>query len=153
MKTGIRRYDERDLDAVTEVWYAASRQATPFLSEEFLSEERRNIRDLWMPQAETWVYDHDIGLVAFTALLQEEVGGLFVRPDAQGQGIGRALMDHAVSLRGRLCLDVFEDNVVGRRFYGRYGFEQIGEHVHEATGLRQIRLEFRAGWASGQAAS
>ena len=119
----IRRYRETDCDAILEVWSAASLVATPFLSDEFMTDERDKIRTIWLPKAETWIFEADAIVVGFVSLVGNEVGGIFVHPDHQGRGIGRALMDRAASLRDELTLDVFEDNAVGRRFYDRYGFQ------------------------------
>ena len=54
-------------------------------------------------------------------------------------------MDHARSIRGVLELLVFEDNKVGRAFYEKYGFRQIGEEIHEETGFMQMRLRLICG--------
>ena len=139
----IRKYSERDCEAIIEVWTAASLVATPFLSDEFVTEERDNIRMIWLPKAETWVFEADGIVVGFVSLIGNEVGAIFAHPAYQGRGIGRALMDHAASLRDELFLDVFEDNTVGRRFYDRYGFQFEHKHVHEQTGHMQIRLSYR----------
>ena len=139
----IRKYRETDCDAIIEVWFAASLVATPFLSDEFLAEEREKIRTVWLPKAETWVFETDDNVVGFISLIGNEVGAIFVYPDKQGHGIGRAMMDHAASLRHDLYLDVFEENAIGRRFYGQYGFQIECKNVHEETGHTQIRMYFR----------
>ncbi len=136
----IRAYEEKDLSNLLEVWYAASQVAHPFLDEAFFDQERRDIPALYLPQAETWVYERDGVVVGFIALIGNEVGAIFVDPKLHGQGIGRALMDKARSLRDVLELDVFKDNLVGRRFYEAYGFRPVTEHVHEETGFVQLRL-------------
>lgn len=138
----IRPYAEQDVDALIEVWRAASQIATPFLSAEFLAQEASNIRNLYLPNAETWVIDSGDVVAGFLALIGDEVGAIFVHPDYQGQSLGRALMDHAVSLRASLFLDVFKENAVGRRFYDRYGFQYESEHTHEETGRQLLRLVF-----------
>ncbi len=139
----IRTYAEADCEAIIEVWFAASLVATPFLSKEFLAEERENIRTTWLLKAETSVYEDNGNVVGFLSLIGNEVGAIFVHPNIQGRGIGRALMDHAAVLRDDLFLDVFEDNAVGRRFYDRYGFRFEHKHVHEQSGHMQIRLTYR----------
>ena len=139
----IRKYADPDCDGVIEAWYAASLVATPFLSDEFMSEERGNIRTKWLPMAETWVSDADGTIAGFIALIGNEVGAIFVHPDYQGQGIGRALMDQAASLRDELVLDVFEENAIGRRFYDRYGFQFESKHLHDDTGHMQFRLSYK----------
>ena len=138
----IRRYAETDCEELIEVWFAASKVATPFLSDEFLAEERNNIRTIWLLKAETWVFEADDSVVGFISLVGNEVGAIFVHPSSQGSGFGRALMDHAASLRDYLYLEVFEENDIGRRFYNRYGFQFMNKHVHERTGHMQLRLEY-----------
>ena len=139
----IRKYEETDCEAVIDAWFAASLVATPFLSEAFLARERENIRTTWLPRAETWVYEENEVVVGFLSLVGNEVGAIFVHPSRQGFGIGRALMDHAASMRDELYLDVFEENQSGRGFYERYGFQYDSEHLHEETGHTQLRLLYR----------
>lgn len=136
----IRQFKESDTESIIDVWFRASQLATPFLSGEFLTEERQNIRDLWLPSAETWVYEDEGQVTGFLSLIGNEVGAIFVHPECQGKGVGRKLMDHAVSLRGGLFLDVFRDNQTGRRFYERYGFKFEREHMHEQSGHVQVRM-------------
>ncbi len=138
----IRKYRESDYEVLIEAWFAASQVATPFLSDEFLAEERDKIRKIYLPKAETWVFETEDTVAGFIALIGNEVGAIFVHPKLQGRGIGRALMDHAAGLQDSLYLDVFKDNAVGRRFYDRYGFRFEREHVHEQTGHAQMRLVY-----------
>ena len=138
----IRKYKPEDCEEVLEVWYAASQVAHPFVSEEFLADEREQIRKNHLPKAETWVFQHEDSVAGFIALMGNEVGAIFVKPELQGRGIGRALMDHAASSRDSLFLDVFKQNSIGRRFYDRYGFRFQREHVHEQTGHLQLRLVY-----------
>ena len=142
--TMIRNYEEKDCEALVDVWFAASRVATPFLSDEFLAEERKNIQTIYLPTAETWVIENHGAVVGFISLLGDEVGAIFVHPDYQGHGFGQALMDHAAALRSELFLDVFKENPVGRRFYDRYGFQIEREHVHEQTGNILLRLVYQS---------
>jgi putative acetyltransferase len=147
----IRKYEQADCDAVIEVWSAASSAATPFLSEEFLAEERERIRTIWLPKAQTWVIESSKNMVGFISLIGNEVGALFVHLDFQGRGLGRALMDHAASMHDELFLDVFEDNFLGRRFYDRYGFTFVHKHIHEPSGHMQIRLSYSPGQSTPSA--
>jgi putative acetyltransferase len=141
----IRKYRAEDCETIIDTWFEASLVSTPFLSREFLTSERESIRNLWLHKAETWVFEQDGNAVGFLSLIGDEVGAIFVLPGMQGNGIGRALMDHAVTLRGDLYLDVFEDNAVGRRFYDKYGFEYEYKHFHEPSGHMQIRLSYKPG--------
>ncbi len=139
----LRPYTPDDLSDVLSIWEAAIRQSCPFLSDDFLAEERANIAEKWMPICECWIASDEAGdTVGFVALIGNEVGGLFVHPSAQGSGHGRALVNKAQVLRGRLELNVFKKNEIGRRFYAAYGFTYQREHIQEETGEVELRLVF-----------
>ncbi len=137
----IREYEKRDLADLLEAWYSASKLAHPFLSEDFLEQERQKIPSFYLPNAETWVYEKNGTVIGFIALIGNEVGAIFLDPKFHGKGIGRALMDHAKSIRNVLELDVFKDNAIGRNFYKKYGFIEEYEHIHKETGFMQLRLK------------
>ena len=137
----IRKYDPHDLVELIGVWYDAAQIAHPFWSSEMFDRERRNISEKFLKIAETWVFEEEEEqVVGFIALLDNEVGGIFVSPRRQGRGIGRALMDHARASRDHLELDVFAANEIGRAFYDAYGLDIVGERLDEETGLRVLRL-------------
>ena len=136
----MRTFTGADTEGLLDVWYRASLIAHSFLSEEFLADERLEIVQRWLPIAETTVYETDGRVVGFIALIGSEVGAIFVDPDFQGQGIGRALMNHARSSQGALELDVFEANPIGRGFYQAYGFQIIGRHLNREAGQFELRL-------------
>lgn len=136
----IRPFDAADTDGVIDVWYRSARVAYTFLPDEFFDRERREIRDRWLPVAETIVCEDEGRVVGFLSLIGNEVGAFFVDPEQQGRGLGRQLMDHARDSRPFLELNVFESNPLGRRFYEAYGFVYDSEHIHEATGEKELRL-------------
>lgn len=138
----IRPYQESDVGDIIEVWYQASLVAHPFLSEDFLAEEERKIRAVYLPNTQTWVYEEQGKLVGFISLIDNEVGAIFVHPLLQRRGIGRALMDKACSLHETVELDVFEANSIGRTFYSKYGFVPIRQFTHDETGEPMIRLRY-----------
>ena len=136
----IRSYRPSDSDAVIDVWAAASDVVHPFLSREFRASERRDIADVHLPTAETWVWVVEEQVVGFIAMVGDEIGGLFVHPDHHGQGIGRALVDHMRDSHDRLEVEVFKENWLGRGFYSAYGFVEDHESIHSATGFKVLRL-------------
>ncbi len=95
--------------------------------------------------ADTTIHEADGRVAGFLALIGNEVGAVFVDPDLQGRGIGRALMDHARERRPFLELTVFEANTIGRRFYDAYGFEFVSRQVHDETAQPELRLRFGGG--------
>ncbi|MHA3976904.1 ribosome small subunit-dependent GTPase A [Halovulum sp. GXIMD14794] len=138
----IRPYDPKDADAVVAVWHAAASAAHDFLPAGFHDENAETIRTVYLPAAETWVAEHEGRVAGFVSLLDTEVGGLFVAPDCQGLGLGRALLDHAVAERGALSLTVFARNPSARAFYAAYGFTVTGEGTDEATGEPVLHLGY-----------
>jgi putative acetyltransferase len=138
----IRQYVDNDLAAVVSSWESATRLAHPFMTEEFLAQERKNLPELYLPNADTWVAEINDEVVGFIALIGNEVGAIFVQPTHHGEGAGLALMNKAQEIHGELEVEVFSENCIGRRFYARYGFKQLEGKLHEATGQKLLRLKF-----------
>jgi putative acetyltransferase len=136
----IRRYTEDDLADVLDVWYLASLEAHSFLSDDFFDTERQQIAEQWLPASETSVFETEGRVVGSVSMIGNEVGGIFVTPEYQNRGVGRALMDHVAASRSYLELDVFKANAMARRFYESYGFRVVNEHVNDTTGLPELRL-------------
>lgn len=126
----IRPYSPSDKSTVLDIWRAASAIAHPFLSQKLVAEAEAMIRDQFLDLAETWMIAQGATPVGFIALLGNEVGGLFVLPDHQGKGYGRALLDHAQARREALTLSVFAANHTARRFYEAYGFTPLEERLN-----------------------
>ncbi|MFE7607415.1 GNAT family N-acetyltransferase [Streptomyces celluloflavus] len=145
--TIIRRYRPADADAVTDLWARASKQAHPFIVGEGEGERARVLREVYLVQAENWVAERDGTVIGLLGLLPgdgdepAEIGGLFVAPEAQGIGAGRALLEHAAALRGALTLEVFARNERSRRFYTRMGFTESGRRPDEETGHELVAME------------
>jgi GNAT superfamily N-acetyltransferase len=62
-------------------------------------ETRRFVGERLLPESETWVVEEHGRILAFAALQDDVLGHLFVHPDAQGRGIGTALLGHTQRLR------------------------------------------------------
>ncbi|MFW8635094.1 GNAT family N-acetyltransferase [Cribrihabitans pelagius] len=138
----IRPYAPSDQERVLHIWRTASAIAHPFLSAEKTDQAETMIRESFLPVAETWLACPGGTPAGFIALIGEEAGGLFVLPDSQGRGLGRALLDHALTRRARLELDVFTGNRRALRFYRRYGFTVVEQRMNAFFGHPEIRMRF-----------
>lgn len=136
----IRPYDNDDLGQVLDAWYLASLQAHSFLNEGFFEAERELLADRWLPSSDTWVFEIGGHVVGFVSMVGNEVGGIFVAPNRQNRGVGRALLDHVAATRPYLEVEVFNANTMGRRFYNAYGFRVVGEGLDDTTGFPVLRL-------------
>ena len=144
LKRTVRQYETADVDGILAAWESASAVGHPFLHEDFLDQERYNIPNVYLPNAETWVIEQDGNVIGFISLIGNEVGAIFVDSTFHGTGAGKALMDKAQQLRGDLEVEVFKANAIGRQFYARYGFEPMSEKMHEETGNVLLRLRFES---------
>lgn len=143
MTLAIRPYRaDADLEPCLAIWRAASEAGHPFLGAGALDDDEPLVRDVYMPAAEVWVADAG-GPVGFIALLDGFVGGLFVAPGRHGEGIGRALVEHAAALRGALTVDVYEENVAAQRFYRRAGFVETGRRAEDDRGRPHALVSMR----------
>jgi putative acetyltransferase len=140
----IRQYEKTDLEAVLSAWESATRLAHPFMTDAFIAQERKNVAELYLPNTDTWVVELDSEVKGFIALMGNEVGAIFLQPECHGRGAGKALMDTAQALHSNLEVEVFKANAIGRKFYARYGFEQLEEKLHEPTGQQVLRLKYTA---------
>lgn len=138
----IRKYQDSDVDAVVSVWRVASDLAHPFLTKEFQDDAAVKVRNVYLQFAETWVKEVDDEVIGFIALIENEVGALFISPMHHGKGMGRELMDFAVRQKGSVTVEVFKENPIGRKFYDRYGFRIIEEVLHEPSGHMAIKMGF-----------
>ncbi|MFH8404690.1 GNAT family N-acetyltransferase [Streptomyces sp. NPDC018019] len=141
--TIIRPYRPADEPAVTDLWSRAVQQAHPFIEGEGTGERARQLREVYLVQADNWVAEDEAEgkVIGLLGLLGPEVGGLFVAPEAQGRGIGAQLLEHAASLHGALTLEAFERNTAARTFYAHLGFTERGRRTDEATGETLVALD------------
>ncbi|WP_298821159.1 GNAT family N-acetyltransferase [uncultured Roseibium sp.] len=136
----IRQYRPEDTDTLIAIWQKANAYAHPFLPDDFVSQVKQDMRNIYLPNAKTWVMEQDATPAGFIAMVGTEIGGLFLDPDLHGRGLVKAMTDHAVDLFGPLSVEVFEQNAVGRAFYDRYGFAETARYVHEPSGEVTIKM-------------
>lgn len=140
----IRKYNSDDTDALIKIWDNAEALAHPFLSAEVRDQVRKDMRNMYLPNTETWVLEKEGAPVGFIAMIGKEIGGLFLDPSQQGKGLGRQMVDYMVSLKGPLTVEVFKDNKIGLPFYKRYGFEVVGEGAFDASGDETFKMAMPA---------
>ncbi|MDW6002390.1 N-acetyltransferase [Vibrio mangrovi] len=136
----IRAYRATDIDRILEIWFAASLQAHHFIAPEFWQSQLENMRHLYLPAAETYLYEQDSEIVGFCSLYENNLAAIFVIPEKQGQGIGKQLLTHARSCRESLTLTVYQANEASYQFYLSQGFKVIGEQVDEHTGCPEYLM-------------
>lgn len=117
-----------DLDGVQQVYVAAAAGAGQPVDDRPEQEVRAWVSRL-LERPELWVATGPGGVLGFLHLDGDWLDQLFVHPDHQGRGVGRALLELAVALRPRgFGLRVHEANTRARDFYTRSGLVEL-EHT------------------------
>lgn len=136
LETTIRAYKgATDLEKLSTIWFDASRRVHGFIGEKRLLEQRTLIETQYLPNAETWVACQSESPVGFISLLDSFIGGLFVAPQSQGQGVGRALVAHALKLKDELLLEVYTENAQAVNFYKSLGFKELSKRKRDDEGM------------------
>lgn len=141
----LRRLAPADVPGILSVWESASEVAHAFLPAAFRTQEREDIQHRYLPIAETWVVEQHGIVIGFLSLLNNEIGGLFVHAEFHGTGAGTVLMEKAKQLHPVLEVEVFEKNLIGRKFYAKCGFRERSSRIHLETGNRLLCLRFESG--------
>jgi len=134
----IRQFEQSDMEQVLKIWLDASIQAHDFIDDEFWISKVPEMRDVYLPSGETFVYDKKGVVLGFASLYENTLAAIFVTPEMQGQGIGRQLMDSAKKMRNELRLTVYKENPQSVSFYDKCGFKRLKEQVDIHTGHPEI---------------
>jgi GNAT superfamily N-acetyltransferase len=122
----LKRLELADMDAAARVHRTAFDQALPALAGLHTPEEDRwFFRERVFAVCELWGAFNEAGMTGMIAFRSEWIDQLYVLPEAQGQGIGSALLEMAQTTFDRLQLWTFQRNAKARRFYEARGFRLV----------------------------
>lgn len=128
----IRKLNEADIDKVMDIWMKSTIKAHDFISKEYWQNNYNTVKEVYIPMSETFVYKDAQGIKGFISVINNEfIGALFVDIDFQGNGIGKQLIDYAVSKYGKLKLAVYKENKKSVEFYINRGFKIIEEQIND----------------------
>ena len=130
----IRAFRDDDMDVVLDIWLHASIEAHAFIEPEFWKAQVENMREIYIPASETKVVVNDGEIVGFYSLHGNTLAAVFIYPEFQGRGFGKALLSHALQQRDVLTLSVYKENTPGTQFYLSQGFVILSEQIDEHTG-------------------
>lgn len=137
----IRKYREADIVQILDIWLSASIKAHDFVGSAFWKSKVSEMRDVYIPASETFVFETDGQIAGFYCLYGNTLAAVFVSPSLQGKGVGSALIDDAKSRRECLQLSVYKKNVPSINFYKKHGFISLSEQIDEQTGQSEFIME------------
>ncbi|OWV29875.1 N-acetyltransferase [Halomonas campaniensis] len=138
----IRKYQKADMDQILDIWLSASVKAHAFIESAFWESKVSEMRDVYLPASETFVFESGAQIAGFYSLYENTLAAVFVAPSLQGKGVGTALIDYAKSRRECLQLTVYRENDPSIHFYKKHGFISLGEQMDERTGHPELVMEY-----------
>ncbi|WP_069999881.1 N-acetyltransferase [Cellulosilyticum sp. I15G10I2] len=143
----IRRIktNEHEVDRIMEIWKEATIEAHKFISEEYWLKSYKIVKEKYLPLAETYVYSEGSEIKGFISILSGAyIGALFVVRDAQGDGIGRKLIEYVKGKYETLTLAVYKENKKAVHFYKKVGFVFKHEQLNEETNEPEYIMSFKS---------
>jgi putative acetyltransferase len=119
----IQKWQSNDINPLLKLWLESTIFAHPFIDERYWHESEPIVRNVYLPSAQTWVWEENGAVLGFVSVIDERfVGALFVSPQHLGRGIGRALLAQACAQYPDLSLEVYQKNTRAVNFYHAQGF-------------------------------
>lgn len=140
----IRKFTVSDMEEVLTIWLESSVKAHDFVDRSFWESKLDDMRNVYIPASETFVYDSDSEVKGFFSLHDHTLAAIFVAPGCQGQGIGKELMGKVKALRPSITLNVYKENWKTVEFYKHCGFQVVSEKIDPHTGHPELVMEYHS---------
>lgn len=133
MSANVRKYEEKDLSAMMEIWNSIVEKGEAFPQEQPLTLEQA--KEFFQSQSFTGVAELEGQVVGLYILHPNNVGrcghisnaSYGVKETARGKGIGRALVEHSLKMGRELGFGLLQFNaVVSTNKSAIYLYEQLG---------------------------
>jgi GNAT superfamily N-acetyltransferase len=106
-------------------------------------EDLRFVRDHVLARSQVFGALADGHLIGIIAFHEGWIDQLYVLPDAQGRGVGTALLAVSTSAWPDLSLWTFQRNTGARRFYERHGFVAVEETDGSSNEEKEPDVRYR----------
>jgi GNAT superfamily N-acetyltransferase len=136
-----------EASAIVRVFQKTRSHDLPYLPSLHSHEEELRFQEALFAKGQVMVAVQADKIVAFCAFREGWVDHLYVLPEAQGNGIGTALLQRAMNAFAELQLWVFQRNEGARRFYENRGFRFV--ELTSGTGNMEKEPDVRYIWSRG----
>lgn len=141
----VRRSRHDEADILADIWCRSVDATHDFLALSYRAKLEELVR-AFLPEAPLWVAVTEKDLpVAFMLLTAQHMDALFVDPDFRGKGVGRLLVEHALTLAPELTTNVNEQNHQASGFYKKMGFRVTGRSPVDDLGQPYPLLHLQFG--------
>ena len=138
----IRKIESKDIDKIMNIWLKSTINAHDFISKVYWENNYNTVKDVYIPMAETFVYEEEECIKGFISIVNDEfIGALFVDMDFQNRGIGKKLINFAYEKYKNLNLAVYKENKKSVNFYINRGFKIIKEQTNEDSGHNEYIMQ------------
>lgn len=138
----IRKFKNKDLERVMELWIGTNLQAHAFILREYWFGNFEMVKNI-LPQTEIYVYEYRNQIEAFIGIDHGYIEGIFVSEKTQSKGIGKLLIEKSKQLYDNLSLSVYKKNDRAVKFYFREGFLIEKEQIDGNTGEKEYLMTWK----------
>lgn len=133
----IRRSREEDYDCLVEIWYQASIKSHSFISQEYWSSKKFDMKNTYLPVSDTYVLEKDEKIVGFVSMVEQYLAALFIDVDEQNQGCGKRLVEYVKNNYPQIQLKVYQQNHDAVNFYLKNDFVIQEESIDQETSEKE----------------
>ncbi len=124
----------KDYVEITGVWEASVRATHTFLTEDDIQYYKPLILKEYLKAVTLFCTRDQNEITGFLGLDDDKIEMLFIRPDYRGKGVGKALLDFAVTEKKARKVDVNEQNEQAVGFYEYLGFKTVKREPLDPSG-------------------
>ena len=139
----ISRFQPADMEEVLSIWLTASIRAHDFIDPQFWQNKVNDMRTIYLPSAQTWVYKEHNTIAGFISIYGMTLAAIFVRPEEQKRGIGGELLNYVKKQHAHLELTAYKANTASIAFYKKNGFVTVSEQTDTHTHMSEIAMTWR----------
>ena len=137
----IRNLKNDDIDIVMELWKDSTIEAQNFIPDSYWLENYDNVKNNYLPNSDTYVYEEDGEIKGFVSLIENIfIGGLL---DSQRKKIGSVILDFLKERNDKLQLTVYDKNERAMKFYLKSGFKILNTEIDKKTREKEHLMEWR----------
>jgi putative acetyltransferase len=125
-----------------DLWEASVRATHDFLSNEDILYFKKRICNGYLDLLDLYsAKDSDGKILGFFGLSEEKIQMLYIDPRWMGKGIGKFLLNYAITQKEAFLVDVNEQNTQAVGFYQKMGFRVIKRNPIDSEGKPFAILE------------